>query len=54
MSQVLDADISINEVAPFINEVKEAVEKLRDGKAAGICNINAELLKAKGEVMIRE
>ena len=27
--------------------------KLRDGKAAGICNISAELLKAGGEAMIR-
>ena len=34
-------------------DFKEAVEKLRGGKAAGICNISAELLKAGGEIMIR-
>ena len=28
-----------------IGDVKEAVAKLRGGKAAGICNISAELLK---------
>ena len=49
----MDADPSINEAAPSIDEVKEAVAKLRGGKAAGICNINAELLKAGGKAMIR-
>ena len=35
-------------------DVKEAVAKLRGGKAAaGICNISAELLKAGREAMIR-
>ena len=51
--QVMDVDPSINEATPSIDEVKEAVTKLRDGKAAGICNISAELLKAGGEAMIR-
>ena len=51
--QVVDANPSINEAAPSIDEVKEAVAKLRGGKAAGICNISAELLKAEGEAMIR-
>ena len=51
--QVVDADLPINEAAPSIDEVKEAVSKLRGGKAAGICNISAELLKAGGEAMIR-
>ena len=37
---------------PSIDEVKEAVAKLTDGKAADICNISAELLKAGGEAMI--
>ena len=51
--QVMDADQSINEAAFSIDEVKEAVAKLRDGKAAGICNMSAELLKAGDEAMIR-
>ena len=51
--QTLDADPPIDETAPSIGDVKEAVAKLRGGKAAGICNISAELLKAGGEAMIR-
>ena len=50
--QVMDADPPINEAAPSIDEVKEAVAKLRGGKAAGICNISAEFLKAGCEAMI--
>ena len=50
----MDADPTINETASSIDEVKEAVAKLRDGKTVGICNISAELLKARGEAMIRE
>ena len=42
----LDADPPIDETAPSFADVKEAVAKLRGGKAAGICNISAELLKA--------
>ena len=52
--QLLDADPPINEATPSIDRVKEAVAKLKDGKAAGICNISVELLKAGGEAMIRE
>ena len=48
----MDADPPINEVAPSIDKVKEAVAKLKGGKAAGICNISAELTKAGGEAMI--
>ena len=51
--QVMDANPPINQAAPSIDEVKEAVAKLRVGKAAGICNISAELLIARGEAMIR-
>ena len=43
---------TINEVAASLDEVKEAVARLRGGKATGICNISAELLKAGGEAMI--
>ena len=51
--QIMDAHPSINEAAPSIDKVKEAVAKLRGGKAAGLCNISAELLKAVGESMLR-
>ena len=52
--QTLDADPPIDENAPSIGDVKEAVAKLRGGKAAaGICNMSAELLKAGGEAMTR-
>ena len=51
--QALDADPPIDETASSIDNVKEAVAKLRGGKAAGVCNISAELLKAGGEAMIR-
>ena len=50
--QTLDADPPIEETAPSIGDVKNAVAKLRGGKAAGISNISAELLKAGGEAMI--
>ena len=51
--QTLDADPPINEIVPSIVDVKEAAAKLRGGKAAGICNIKAELLKAGGATMVR-
>ena len=51
--QVLNADPAINEAPPSLDEVREAVAKLKGGKAAGICNISAELLKAGGDAMIR-
>ena len=50
--QVVDADPPINEAAPSIDEVKEAVAKLRGGKALGICNMSTEFLKAGGKTMI--
>ncbi|KAG0723422.1 Transposon TX1 uncharacterized protein [Chionoecetes opilio] len=50
--QAVDADPPIDESAPSLDEVREAVAKLRGGKAAGVCNISAELLKAGGEAMI--
>ena len=51
----MDAVPHINKAAPSIDE-NEVVVKLRGGKAAGICNIIADLhqlLKAGGEAMIR-
>ena len=50
--QVMNADLPINKAALFLDEVKEAMAKLRGEKAAGICNINAELLTAEGEAML--
>ncbi|KAG0716609.1 hypothetical protein GWK47_009246 [Chionoecetes opilio] len=44
--QAVDADPPIDETAPSLDEVREAVAKLKGGKAAGVCNISAELLKA--------
>ena len=44
--QTLNVDPPIDKTAPFIDDVKAAVAKLRGGKAPGICNISAELLKA--------
>ncbi|KAG0725535.1 Alpha-N-acetylglucosaminidase [Chionoecetes opilio] len=49
----VDADPPIDETAPSLDEVREAVAKLRGGKAAGVCKISAELLKAGREAMIR-
>ena len=48
----MDADSPINEATLSIHEVKEAVVKLRGGKAAGICNTSAELLRTEGEARI--
>ena len=50
---MLDGDLPIHETAPSIDDIKEAVAKLRAEKAAGVCSISAELLKAGGEAMIR-
>ena len=51
--QTLDTDPPIDEIAPAIGDVKEAVAKLRGGKTAGICNISAGLLRARDEAMLR-
>ena len=50
--QMMTADPPVNEAPPSLAEVREAVNKLKWGKAAGICNISAEMLKAGGETMI--
>ena len=49
---VLNADQPINEAPPSLDKVREAVVMLRRGKAAGICNITLELVKAGGNTMI--
>ncbi|XP_069992460.1 uncharacterized protein [Penaeus vannamei] len=46
---VLDPPIS--EDPPTLTEVREKISKLKGGKAAGICDIPAELLKAGSEPM---
>ena len=49
--QTTDTNTPIAETPFYIDEVKEAVEKLRGGKATCVCNIRVEMLKA--ESMIR-
>ena len=49
----MNSNLPFNETAPSLDEVKEAVAKLRSGKAAVICNISTELLKTGNEAMIR-
>ena len=49
----MDVDPPINVTPLSIDKVKETVAKLRGGKAAGICKISAEFLKAGGKAMIR-
>lgn len=44
--QITDADPAINQTASSLDEVSEPVAKLKDGKAPGVCNISAVLLKA--------
>ena len=43
--KILDADLPVDGSASSIDDVKEALAKLRDKKLTGICNINAKLLK---------
>ncbi|MFV0264558.1 MAG: hypothetical protein ACK5JN_19375 [Kluyvera sp.] len=51
--QMVDADPPIDEAAPSFDEGREAVARLKGGKGSGVCYMNAELLKAAGEAMIR-
>ena len=44
--EMLDADPPNDETASFIDDVKGAVAWLSGGKAAGDCNISAEVLNA--------
>ncbi|XP_069993549.1 uncharacterized protein [Penaeus vannamei] len=44
-------DPPISEDPPSLTEVRGAISKLKSGKALGICNTPAELLKAHGEPM---
>ena len=44
----MDNDVLIDKTAPSIEDIKEAVAKLRGEKAAGICTISSELFKAVG------
>merc|ERR1712035_27581 len=50
--EIATADPPVDEAPPSLAEVREAVNKLKGRKAAGICNISAEMLKAGGEAMI--
>lgn len=42
--QVVNADPPIDEILPFVDEVRQTVAWLKCGELSGICNINAELL----------
>ena len=46
------ADPPVDETPPSLAEVREAVNKLNCGKAAGVCNVRAEMLKGRGEAVI--
>ena len=46
-------DPPISEDPPSLTSVREVISKLKSGKAAGVCGIPAELLKAGGEPMAR-
>ena len=51
--QIAVPDPPIDEAPPSLAEVRMAVAKLKGGRAAGVCGIAGELLKAGGEDMIR-
>lgn len=40
-------------IHPLLIRSREAVARLKSGKAAGICYISVELLKVRGEAMIQ-
>ncbi|XP_069979370.1 uncharacterized protein [Penaeus vannamei] len=46
-------DLPVSEDPPSLTEVRRAISKLKSGKAAGICGIPADPLKAGGEPMTR-
>ena len=50
--QTLDTDPSIGETA-LLFMMSKRLAKLRDGKAANICNISTELVKAGSGAMVR-
>lgn len=50
--QILDPDPITDETPPSLGGNKETVARLRDGEAAGVCNIREKLLKAGGTTMI--
>lgn len=50
--QIAAAYLPVEETPPFISEGSETVRKLKGGKVADVCNVSAEMLKAKDEVMI--
>ena len=52
-AEILLPDPPISEDAPSLTEVRWTISKMKSGKAAGICGIPAELLKAGGEPMAR-
>ena len=47
-------DPRTSEESPTLTEVREAISKLKHGKAACFCGIPAEFLKSDGDAMARD
>ncbi|XP_069996804.1 uncharacterized protein [Penaeus vannamei] len=52
-AEIPSPDPPISENPAFLTEVMGAISKLKNGTAAGICGIPAELLKAGGDPMVQ-
>ena len=48
----LDADHPIDCDPPSLEEIRKAIDRLKNGKAPGVCGIHPEMLKAGGEATI--
>lgn len=48
----MDIDPPIAEIPPSLGEVREAMVRLRGAKAAGVFNINVDLLKASSAAVM--
>lgn len=51
--QILDDDPPLHEITSSLDDVREAVARLRDRKALDTFSISTELLRAGGTAMIR-
>lgn len=49
--KIVAADPPLDKTPASLAKVREIVWKLKGGKAAGVCNISSEKLKAEGEAM---
>lgn len=53
VTQAVDDVPPIGETPPSLASVRKAVASLESGKAAGVCNNSAKVLKAKDVAMIQ-